>query len=158
MTPAPPQRRAGRRPARVTVAGTVLVVQAALTLLFSVLSFWGALGVGQFDGTERAVTPEIVAGALAQASIPLGLTLTAGAAAIGVLQGRRWGRPLALAAGAILLLGGFVLLWIVLRELGLPGSFAVLAIPPAILFLAVGAFVTFAAGTSGRYFDDKYVA
>jgi hypothetical protein len=142
------------RPGRVTVAAVVLILVAVLTVLIGWLGVVGYFGSFQGGGVATPTTLELVVGAIVQASIPLGLALAAGAAASGLMRGRSWGRTLAIAIGALFLVGGLALAWSALREWGLPGSFSALLAPPAVVALVVGGYVAYAAATSGSYFTD----
>jgi hypothetical protein len=74
-----------------------------------------------------------------------GFAIASPLAAVGVLAARRFGLYLALAVGAAVVVGGAILLWRAVAEWSLPGSFAVLLLPPAAIALVVGGFVLIAA-------------
>jgi len=86
-----------------------------------------------------------------QLAIPPFIGLVAAIAGVGVFRGRQWARPLAVGVGVATILGGVFLLLIVLSELGLPGSFAMLFLPPGLLAILIGGFVVYAALANGAY-------
>jgi hypothetical protein len=157
MTPGSQAERPMRsRPTRVTIAAIVLIAVAGLAFLYGSVGFLSYFGSFQEYGSATGTTAvEFVTGALAQALIPVAIALVAGTAAIGLLRGTRWGAALTIAASIVFLVGGLALLYGAMREWGLPGSFAVLYLPPAVVAILVGAYVGLATLTSGSYFADR---
>jgi len=124
--------------------GVVLFLIALLFLAYAGVILASYLAVsGDVGGIASLV--ELLMQAPTQVLVPSAIGIAAGIAGIGVLRARRWGAVLAIGVGLALILGGVVLLWVVFSELGLPGSFAVLFLPPAAVALVVGTFVLWAA-------------
>jgi len=124
--------------------GVVLFLISLLFLAYAGLILASYLAVpGDVGGIASLV--ELLMQAPTQVLVPSAIGIAAGIAGIGVLRDRRWGAVLAIGVGLALILGGVVLLWVVLSELGLPGSFVVLFLPPAAVALVVGTFVLWAA-------------
>ena len=124
----------------------VLIVIAVLTLLRAAVSFVG------YDDGGTAPLSEFLLGQPEQTLLPPAFGVLAGIAAVGVLRGRRWGAILTIAVGTATILGGVILLWIAIIEHGVPGSFAVLFVPPGIAALLAGAFILYAALANQAYF------
>lgn len=133
------------RPRSVTALGVVLIVLALLLLLYVGISVVGTLQNPGDGGGDVASLVELMLETPAQVLVPSAIGIAAGIGGIGALRRRRWSAVLAIGVGMALLLGGVVLLWVVISELGLPGSFAVLFLPPAAVALIVGTFVLWAA-------------
>ena len=133
------------RPRSVTALGIVLIVLALLFLLYVGLSIVSTLQNPGDGGGDVASLLELMLEAPGQVLVPSVIGIAAGFGGIGVLRQRRWSVVLAIGVGLALLLGGVVLLWVVISELGLPGSFAVLFLPPAAVALIAGTFVLWAA-------------
>lgn len=139
-----------RRPARLTAAAVILVAVSALALLYVGLQVVSFAGSADDGGTASRLTfLEFVVDAPEQTVAPVALAIVAGAAAFGVVRGRRWGRTLALGVGAVFLVGAAVLVLSALQEWGLPGSFSALLIPPAVVACLIGGYLSWAALTSG---------
>ncbi len=144
------------RPARVTGAVLVLGIAAALSLVWAVRSVLGYFESTEYGGIATLMPiHEFILDAPEQVILPLGLAVLAGTASLGVWQGRPWGRALAAIVTAIILLGAVLLTVGVVVEWGLPGSFAVLLIPPIIVMLVVGGYIVWTLLTSSTYFDRR---
>lgn len=142
-------RSVGRRPRSISGLVVALIVIAALTLLQAAVRM---IGYPSADDGSVAPLSEFLLGQPEQTLLPPAIGLLAGIAAVGVLRGRRWGAILAIAVGTATILGGVILLWVAIVELGVPGSFAVLFVPPGIVALLAGAFILYAALANQAYF------
>ncbi|MEP7083028.1 MAG: hypothetical protein ABI841_08675 [Chloroflexota bacterium] len=141
-----------RPPRSVIGLWAMLIVISALLLLSAARSILGYFESAQYDGVAtRMSLVEYLLERPQDTLLPPFVGLMAAIAAAGVFGGRRWARPLAAAVGVATILGGAFLLLVVLSELGLPGSFAILFLPPALLALLVGAFVVYAALRNAAY-------
>ncbi len=140
----------------MTGAVLVLGIVAALTLFWAVRSVLGYFESADFGGIATLMPiHEFILDAPEQVILPLGLGVLAGTAGIGVWQGRPWGRAVAAIVAAVILLGAVLMTVSVVVEWGLPGSFAVLLIPPTIVALAGGGYIAWALLTSPTYFDRR---
>ncbi|MGZ8476002.1 MAG: hypothetical protein ACXWWQ_07280 [Candidatus Limnocylindria bacterium] len=141
-----------RRPASATALGIVLILVAALLLLSAVRYIPGYFETAELEGVAtRMSLAEYLLERPLEILVPPFIGLLAAVAGIGVFGGRRWARPLAVVVGVATMLGGVFLLVVVLSELGVPGSFAMLFLPPGILALLIGAYVVYAALTNEAY-------
>ncbi len=82
--------------------------------------------------------------------IPLAFAVAAVAGALGLWRGRDWGRYAALFVGAGVVAVGAFLLYQAARDWGMAGSFSALLVPPAMVCLAVGVYVSIAAARARR--------
>ena len=140
------------RPASVTALGILLVLIAALLLVSGARNVLGYFESAQFDGVAtRMSLASYLLERPQETLLPPFIGLMAAIAGIGVFGGRRWARPLAVAVGVAIILGGLFLLLVVLSELGIPGSFAMLFLPPGILAVLIGLFVVYAALSNAAY-------
>lgn len=140
------------RPASVTALGILLILIAALLLVGAARNVLGYFESAQFEGVAtRMSLLEYLTERPQETLLPPFIGLMAAIAGIGVFAGRRWARPLAVAVGVATILGGVFLLLVVLSELGIPGSFAMLFLPPGILAVLIGSYVVYAALTNGAY-------
>lgn len=129
----------------VIALGIILIIIALLFLLWLGITVAGNLQTpGSTEGASVSLV-DLLVSAPAQILVPLAIGIAAGIGGIGVLRARRWGAILAIGVGLALLAGGIILLWVVISELGIPGSFAMLFLPPAAVALIVGTFVLWAA-------------
>ena len=132
------------RPGSATALGIVLFLIALLFVAYAGLTVVSNLQ-NPGGGGGIALLVELLLLAPAQVLVPSAIGIAAGVGGVGVLRARRWGAVLAIGVGLALILGGVFLLWVVISELGIPGSFAVLFLPPAAVALIVGTFVLWAA-------------
>ena len=133
------------RPGSATALGIVLFLIALLFVAYAGLTVVSNLQNPGDGGGGIASLVELLLLAPAQVLVPSAIGIAAGVGGVGVLRARRWGAVLAIGVGLALILGGVFLLWVVISELGIPGSFAVLFLPPAAVALIVGTFVLWAA-------------
>lgn len=141
-----------RRPASVTALGVLLILIAALLLFSAVRGVLGYFESAQYGGVAtRMSLAEYLLERPQETLLPPFIGLVAAIAGVGVFRGRRWARPLAVGVGVAAIVGGVFLLLIVLSELGLPGSFAMLFLPPGLLAILIGGFVVYAALANGAY-------
>lgn len=135
-----------RRPASVTALGMVLIVIAVLLLLNTARGIAGYFESAEFGGVATQMSlAEYLVERPQDTLLPPVVGVVAAVAAVGVFRGRAWARPLSVAVGVIVILGGAFLLLIVASEWGVPGSFAILFLPPGLLAVLIGAFVVWAA-------------
>lgn len=126
----------------------VLALLSDLALALSVLQYVQSSDYGGI--ATRVPSLEYFTGA-PEVLIPAALGTAAALGAVGVFRGRRWGRVLAIGLGAFIILGGLFLLGNLVREWGMPGSFAVFSVPPAILAFLIGGFVVWTALRNAAY-------
>ncbi len=140
------------RPASVTALGILLSIIAALLLFGGVRTLLGYFESAQFDGvaTRMSLGEYLFERPQETLLLPL-IGVAAAIAGVGVFRGRRWARLLAVAVGVAMILGGAFLLLMVLSELGVPGSFAILFLPPGILAVLIGGYVVWAALAHSAY-------
>jgi hypothetical protein len=81
------------------------------------------------------------------------LAVLAPVASVGLLRARRWGQFLAAALGALSGLGAILLVAAASRDLGQPGSFAVLLLPPALIAALFGGLLLYATLGKRAYFQ-----
>lgn len=143
------------RPARITIAAVVLGLAIGVTLIVGTLSVVVYLNTVRSSGVPPPAAGDVAVVAIVQLLVPLTLAVSGTAAVIGLVRGRAWGRVLALAVGALLMVLGLALLWPVLREWGMRDSLSVLLIPPAAVMLIIGGFVAWAAASSRAFFSDR---
>jgi hypothetical protein len=141
-----------RRPKSVTALGILLTVIAALLLLSAARGIVGYFESAEYGGvaTQLSLVEHLLVRPQDTLLPPL-IGLMAAIAAVGVFQRRAWARPLSVAVGVAVILGGAFLLFIVVAEWGLPGSFAVLFLPPGLLAVLIGAFVVWASLANAAY-------
>lgn len=140
------------RPASVTALGMVLIVIAVLLLLSAARGIVGYFESAEYGGVATRVSlAEYLLERPQDTLLPPLIGVMAAIAAVGAFRGRGWARPLSVAVGAAVILGGAFLLFIVVAEWGLPGSFAVLFLPPGLLAVLIGGFVVWAALANGAY-------
>jgi hypothetical protein len=80
--------------------------------------------------------------------IPLAFAVAAATGALGLWSRREWGRYAGVSVGAGVVAVGAFLLYQAAREWGMAGSFSALLVPPAIVCLAVGLYLSIAAARS----------
>jgi uncharacterized membrane protein (UPF0136 family) len=131
----------------------MLIVIAVLTLLNTARGLVGYFQSAADSGIATQISVgEFLLEAPEQILVPAVVGILSGIAAVGVFRGRRWSQILAIGVGAASLLGGVMLLLPAIVEWGVPGSFAILFIPPGIVALLVGAFIVYAAVAYRAYF------
>jgi hypothetical protein len=142
--------RTARR-ARITGGVLLLSVVATLAAAYALRG-----GLGYFEqgaiGTRMPFS-EFLVSAPDQVAVPITVAGLAGAAAVGVLRRRAWGRLLALAIAVAFLGSGLFLAIEAIRGWGVAGSFAILLVPLAVGAVLFGGFVTWATWSSRAYFD-----
>ena len=131
--------------------GLVLLVLALFSILAVGLSVLQYVQSSEYGGIATQVPPLEYFPRAPEVLIPAALGITAALGAVGVLRGHRWGRILAVGLGAAINLGGLFALANLVREWGMPGSFAVLSVPPAIVAFLVGGFVVYVALRNAAY-------
>jgi hypothetical protein len=144
------------RPARVTGAIVLLTIGALGAFLWAVLSVLGYVESGRYDGiATRMSFVEYIIDMPDQILIPLGVALASAGAALGVVRRRQWGRRLAIGLALAMALTGLVLLFRAVLEWNLPGSFAILLVPPGLILLLSGASLAYAMISAPGYFFDR---
>lgn len=147
------------RPRSVTQLAAVLSVVSVLAILLVVLSLIGYFGSAAEDGVAtRMSLGAFLLDSPEATLIPAGFGIAAGIAAIGVARCRRWGQILAVGVGVVCLLVGMRLLAPAIAEWDMPGSFAVLSLPPAFVAFGVGAYVLYSARINRPFFGGRHEA
>lgn len=133
--------------------GVMLVVTAVLALLNTARGLVGYFQSADVGGIANQISVgEFLLEAPEQTLVPAVVGIVSGIAAVGVFRARRWGQILAIGVGAASLLGGVMLLLPLIVEWGVPGSFAILLVPPGIVALLAGAFIVYTAVANRAYF------
>ncbi len=141
------------RPPSVTRLGIVLIVVALLALLNMARGLVGYFQSADDGGIATQVSlGEFLLVAPEQTLVPAGIGTLSGIGAVGVFRGRRWSRILAIGVGAASVLGGVMLSLPAILEWGVPGSFALLLLPAAVVAFLIGAYVLYAAHVNRAYF------
>ena len=145
-----------RRPASVTALGFLLILIAALLLFNAARNVLSYFESAEYEGVAtRMSLAEYLLERPQETLLPPLIGVMAAIGGVGAFRGRRWTRPVAVAVGVATVLGGAFLVMIALSELGIPGSFAMLFLPPAVLAVAMGAFIVYAALVNGAYLNRQ---
>jgi hypothetical protein len=131
----------------------MLIVIAVLTLLYMARGLVGYFQSADVGGIATQISiGEFLLEAPEQILVPAAVGILSGISAVGVFRGRRSGQILAIGVGAAYLIGGVILLVPAVVEWGVPGSFAILLVPPGIVALLAGVFIVYAAVAHRAYF------
>ncbi|HEX7224736.1 MAG TPA: hypothetical protein VF367_04065 [Candidatus Limnocylindria bacterium] len=141
------------RPARITGAAVLLSVVVLLAVAYVIRGVLGYFDQGAI-GT-RMPFPQFLVSAPNQVAVPITVAGLAGAATVGILRRRAWGRLLALAIAVAFLGSGLLLTIEAIRGWGVAGSFAVLVVPLALVALLCGGFVMWATWSTRAHFDGR---
>jgi hypothetical protein len=143
------------RPRSVTALGVVLILIALLALLNVARGLVGYFESAGYGGiATRVSVAEFVVTASDQILVPAAIGIGSALASTGVFRGRRWGQVLAICVGSAILLVGAMLTLPTIVEWGVPGSFALLLLPGALIAFLVGGYVLYAAFVNRAYFSQ----
>jgi len=134
----------------VTASAILLIIAGVLALV----DFVVALRQSESMAAQGALTYTdlVLQGDLRAIGSPV-LAVLAPVASVGLLRARRWGQFLAAALGALSVLGAILLVAAASRDLGQPGSFAVLLLPPALIAALFGGLLLYATLGKRAYFQ-----